>query len=547
MGTVGLDRVGSPATRVPAGPQPVVVAFGLATVSEWALWVPMLVLAFDRGGTRATGLTSLALLLGAAAVSLVAGSLPDGPRPNRLFAVLIALQALLLVTAAVATSLDAPLVLIVLPSAGAACCLSLIRPAAAVILPALVRSPAELTRANVRLNAWEAVAMLAGPLAASGAIAVGGFTAAYAVAAAFAGAGALLVVGVSRLPLPAGRSPESEAGARAGDITRELWRVAKDGPTRALLAVIAGRDMVVGALDILIVVLAMDALALGDSGAGWLTAVVGAGALAGSAVAQRTLGRPRLAPVLVLGTLVVAGAFVVLAAFAHHLPMVATSILVVGLATALVNVAARILLQRAAPQDAIASLFSVAELVSLAATALGSLVVQVLTVEFGVTAGLVGVAVIVGAVLLAVVRPLTRIDATADAPVVAIRLFRRVPVFAALPAPALEAVARAARPLTIAPGETIIREGDRGEDYYVIVSGEVDVFVGGVHRRTMGPDQGFGEIALLSDIPRTAGVVARGPVEVLAVGRAAFLTAVTGHDASRLTAWAIAQRYEPGL
>ena len=55
----------------------------------------------------------------------------------------------------------------------------------------------------------------------------------------------------------------------------------------------------------------------------------------------------------------------------------------------------------------------------------------------------------------------------------------------------------------------------------------------------------IGEIALLADVARTATVTAVGDVEVLEIERAPFLTAVTGHDASRQAAWGVARNWHP--
>ena len=83
----------------------------------------------------------------------------------------------------------------------------------------------------------------------------------------------------------------------------------------------------------------------------------------------------------------------------------------------------------------------------------------------------------------------------------------------------------------IAPaGTVVIREGDPGETFYIVESGSVEVSRGGQPIRTLGAvGDGFGEIALLRDIPRTATVTAITDTVLLTLGRREFLAAVTGH------------------
>jgi CRP-like cAMP-binding protein len=112
-----------------------------------------------------------------------------------------------------------------------------------------------------------------------------------------------------------------------------------------------------------------------------------------------------------------------------------------------------------------------------------------------------------------------------------------LPLFAPLPTFELEAVARSAVEVEVGTGEIVIREGESGDRFYAVSSGQFDVSVAGEHVVTAHRGSGFGEVALIANVARTATVIARQPGHLLAIDRSPFLVAVTGYDSSHRAAW----------
>jgi CRP-like cAMP-binding protein len=103
-----------------------------------------------------------------------------------------------------------------------------------------------------------------------------------------------------------------------------------------------------------------------------------------------------------------------------------------------------------------------------------------------------------------------------------IEAIKRVPLFAPCSKRELAAIAAIADELDVREGKELIREGDRGSEFFVLLDGTVEVRKGGRKLRTMGPGESFGEIALIAKTPRTATVVAKTPLRVLVITDRAF-------------------------
>ena len=96
-------------------------------------------------------------------------------------------------------------------------------------------------------------------------------------------------------------------------------------------------------------------------------------------------------------------------------------------------------------------------------------------------------------------------------------LIRGLPLFELCSKRDLRRIAALADERDVAAGTDLIREGEPGSEFYVVVDGEVEVRRRGRRVARLGPGSFVGEIALLSRSPRTATVVATTPLRVLAI------------------------------
>lgn len=524
------------------------LAYCCVRIAEWALWSGLLVYTYDAHGKTITGLVTLALLLPGILFAPLIGAVLDGRRPNRVLPLACGVVAMSAVLATLAIGVGAPLLAIVVPSSTALMAVTALGPSLAVLVPDHARSPTELVAGNVMIGRGDSFGALSGPLLASALLGLSGsvllFTACSLIAIS------AFVLTVPLLALDPRNRPVSEAAALAMVSVRSRPSSLRTGlralMTRPgaipLLAIVCGGHLLLGTLDLTLVVLAREAFAMDSSGPGLLAAAFGFGGLSATFGATLLVARKRLAPVA-LATLGVVAVVLFVLGSSPRLNVALAVLPIAGLSVALTEISGRMLLQRVAPQNALASIFATVESLRLLACLLGSVIAQVVIALAGVRACLFATAAIFATMLVLTTTGLLTVDADGDAPVVTMRLLRRIDMFALLPGPALEGVARACQPRRVAAGVPVVREGDRADSYFAIAAGDVDVSIAGRHVRTMGRGEGFGEIALLRDVPRTATVTARTPLDVLELDRAAFLEILNEYPASQHVAVAVAQTW----
>ena len=168
----------------------------------------------------------------------------------------------------------------------------------------------------------------------------------------------------------------------------------------------------------------------------------------------------------------------------------------------------------------------------MAALAVGSALAPILVVTLGVDATFVLAGLSLPLVALLVIRRIRAVDRDARlADPDDIALLRGTPIFEPLGPASIERIARNLIRVEAEPGTVVIREGDSGDRFYVIASGEMEVSRHQLPVAKLGPGDFFGEIALLRNIPRTATVSASGYASLRSLDRAQFLAAVTGSPA----------------
>jgi MFS family permease len=496
-----------------------------STLGTWAYAVALSVYAYHAGGDRAVGLLLFARFVLGAVTAPWFGVVADRWSRRRLMLVTdlvrAGISAGMTVVAIAGGTPYAVYVLAVLSTvlAGA------YPPAQGALLPSLVDTPDELTSANLVSNTITSVGMFAGP-------ALGGVVLAFSVpAAVFALNGALLLWSAAFVvQVPRDEPPERDEQPRLlHELTAGFATVVRTPALRAIVGLTGAQTLTSGAVLVLLVVLALRVLHSGNPAVGWLNAAIGIGSVFGAFVVAAIAARRRLAGGFALGILV-SVVPIALAATVSTLAPALVLFFFIGAGTVLVDVTGVTLLQRAADNEVLGRVLAVLESVILGALAIGAVVAPALVTWLGPRGALVVTGAFLPAVLVPVWSTLRRIDAEAVIAEEPLEALRGIEMFAELPEPTLELLARGATPVSTPAEQVVVARGEAGNHFYVIASGRAAVELDDGAVRELGAGDSFGEIALLRDVPRTATVRALEPLRLYAIKRDDFLAAVTGHS-----------------
>lgn len=507
------------------------LAWAASIVGHYAFLIAVSVYAYGVGGEKAVGLIFLVRLIPAALIAPFAGLLGDRYPRERVLLLTNVTRVTLVGAAALAVFLDSDPWVVYGLSIAATIATTPFRSSQAALTPALAHSPEELTAANAVASGVESIAVFAGPALAGALLAVASTGVVFALTALLIGASALFLLFIHQAEVERPRR-EIDASTIASERLAGFTTLGRNPSLRVMMVLLTAQTAIFGAIQVFIVVLAIQVLDLGDGGVGYLNAAIGVGAFIGAVGALSLTGVRRLSPAFLTGVVLVGIPLIALGVWQN--PVVAMLALgLMGIGSSLVDVAGLTLVQRAVPDDVLARVFGVIQMTWLASIGVGAALVPALISWLGIEHALVATGVFLPLLVAIFGATIARIDASAAAPEAdELRILTLVPIFAPLPGGSLEHLAARLVPLRVERGTMIIREGDPGDRFYIVADGEVEVSQYGSPVSELAAGGYFGEIALLRDVARTATVTARTDVVLYALDRDDFLAAVTGHPLS---------------
>ncbi len=502
--------------------------------ASWCLAMALGVYGFEVGGAVTVGVVALVRLLPGALASPFAGLLGDRfPRRNVLIGSGMAVT-LVLAGASVAAAMDSPAAVVAILAGVFTIAVSGYVPAESALLPALARSPQELSAANVTHSAMDNVGFLLAALTTGVLLAVYDPWAVFAVGATVA---LVTTLGLTRIERD--RRPSYAADGEISGLARRsvlgFRTLLADESLRLVGALLVVIVFFEGTAEVLVVILALDLLHLGHGSVGFLNATWGFGALLGGVALSLLLDRGRLAAALAGGTAAVALATALPAAWVVGFAAYA-GWLAIGLGYTVVEVAAKTLLQRLGSDETLGRVIGSLESARLTAMALGSISASLFFELLGVRGALLALAALLPVFVAALWTRLRGFEIGAPVAEEQFQLLRGNSIFSPLPVATLERISHDLVAVEVGPEDEVITQGDPGDRFYLIETGQVEVLEHGKFRRNEGPGECFGEIALLRDVPRTATVRTTRPTVLLALERDQFITAVTGHRRSHQVA-----------
>ena len=516
-----------------------------AWTAEWAFTVALGIVAYRDGGAAAVGLVGLLRMVPSAICAPLLSPYADRGRRERILVLVSTVRGIVTAAAAVVAALGGAPALIYALAVLSTIAATLFRPAHSALLPSLCHTGHELASANVVRGMLDSAATLVGPLLAAVLLEVADVDVVFAVAAAASlwSAGLLLRLSYDAPPRPSAMRPHL-----GREVLEGLAAVVSNRDLALVLGLAAAQSFTRGALTVFSVLVPIELLGRGESGVGTLMTAVGVGAVCGSLAASLLVGTRRLGAWFALGVMLW-GLPLALVGLVPQDAAVLFFMAMIGVGNALIDVAGFTLLGRMAPDEVLARVFGVLESMVAISIGIGAVTAAAAVHAWGLRPGLVAVGLVCPVLAAASWRRLRALDRTVGVHDADVRLLQQVPMLRTLPLPSVEQLARGLVPWDVPAGSAVFEQGDLGDRYYVVESGEVDVIGDGQVVATLGPGDGFGEIALLRRTRRTATAVARTDIRLRGLGSDHFLAVVMGYTPSAAEATTgvdqLLDRYDP--
>ena len=507
------------------------LSFGAAYTAEWAFTVAISLVAYADGGAVAVGLVGLLRLVPAALLAPAVSTYADRlPREKVLF-VSSAVRGLATVLTAPILIAGGPTWIVYALAIVSTIAFTPYRASHSALMPLLCRAPEELTSINVVRGLLDSFSVVVGPFVAAVLVSVSDVASVFVFAGVCGILSAVLVLGLKyeRVPVPVSKR------RILGEIREGVRAVSENDGVWVVFFFVVLQTVIRGAFTVFVVVVAIDLLGRGESEVGVLQGAVGIGALVGSAACTLLVGSRAMTRWLAVAVVLWGVPLAVIGVVPEYAVALAAAA-VVGFGNAMVDVTAFTLVARMVPDAVLARVFGLLESLGALGVGLGSLVAPLLVVTIGARAALVAVGLLAPVACVLLWWRATSVDRSVEVRTEAIDLFRRVPMLRPLPVTAIEQLAQNADRSEVPAGVAVFEAGETGDSFYVVEEGRVEVLDGESVVRTMGPGEGFGEIALLGNTTRTMTVRAVEETRLLGISASDFLPAVTGISEARTAA-----------
>jgi MFS family permease len=438
------------------------LAFGGVWTAEWAFTVAIAVVAFRAGGAQAVGVVAFARMVPSAVLAPLGTTLADRFRRDRFLLWSCLVRGIAIGVAAIVLVQGGAHVEVYGVAIVATAAFTTFRPAHSALLPALCRTPRELTSAIVVRGILDSLSTLIGPLGAALLIGLGGPAAVFVTSAALTLGAAALLLGLS-YEAPLRRSPKPLH--RIGHETLEGFQALLSYRDAGLLFGLGLlQTLTRGFFTVLVVVVALELMEMGEPGVGVLTAAVGAGAVAGSLGASMFVKGRRLAVLEGIGVVLWGLPLTLSGAFPYE-PVVLGLMCVIGVGNALVDIGLYTLPARVVPEEMLARVFGAKESLTVLSVSLGAVSAPFTIELLGIRGALLVLGLVAPVAVALSWRRLNQIDTSVLHRDEEIKLLRRADLLGPLPIPALDGLGLHVQHARFTAGQEVFHQGERGDRF----------------------------------------------------------------------------------